>query len=177
MWGIRDARARKKTQINPKKHGVRQVCAQLLIGGTFLTILLQHLQTDGAVVQPPSPALTPNVQKWLREQWVICGLCDPGDWALDFHVAENKLLISKLGCFARVHKPKMVLPRMCKLPSHFLQNQTSNLSSGLGGKLQHNIQRAYEALRKGSRAPSANGLSSPKAILSICENPKMQWRK
>ena len=38
---------------------------------------------------------------------------------------------------------------------------------GPGGRLRHNLQRAYEALRKRCRAPSANGLSSTKAILSL----------
>ena len=37
---------------------------------------------------------------------------------------------------------------------------------GPGGRLRHNIQRAYEALRTRWRAALANGLSSTKAILS-----------
>ena len=40
-------------------------------------------------------------------------------------------------------------------------------ASGLGGGLRHNIQGAYEVLRRRCRAPSADGLCSPKAILSL----------
>ena len=45
-------------------------------------------------------------------------------------------------------------------------SETSPKKCGPGGRLRHNIQRAYEAPGKRCRAPSANGLSSPKAILS-----------
>ena len=38
-------------------------------------------------------------------------------------------------------------------------------ASSPGGGLRHNIQRAYEVLRRRCRAPTAYGLCSPKAIL------------
>ena len=40
----------------------------------------------------------------------------------------------------------------------------------LSWRLQHNIQGAYEVLRRRCRAPSAYGLRSSKAILSILED-------
>ena len=44
-------------------------------------------------------------------------------------------------------------------------------ASGPGGRLRHDVQRAYEALGKRCRAPLACGLSSPKAILSQLASP------
>ena len=41
-------------------------------------------------------------------------------------------------------------------------------ASGPGGRLRHNIQRAYEALGKRCRAPTAYGPCSTKAIISLC---------
>ena len=40
-------------------------------------------------------------------------------------------------------------------------------ASSPGGGLRHNIQRAYEVLRRRCRAPTAYGLCSPKAILLL----------
>ena len=46
-------------------------------------------------------------------------------------------------------------------------SNVSPAASGPGGRLRHNIQGAYEALGRRCRAPTANGLSSTKAILSL----------
>ena len=44
----------------------------------------------------------------------------------------------------------------------------------MGGGLRHNIRRAYEALRKRCRAPTADGPRSTKAILSLPNGPKLK---